>query len=144
MERKIFFGAAIQGVARLGERGAVYRQILAAIREAGHRVYSEHSSGENLPEVLRLMEQTMGPLPTDPDQRRPLVRDHLIHWLENEADAAVFELSTPSLGTGIEFAHAYLRPKLGLPPIPILALYQENFWPNGLSTMVVGLSATHY
>ena len=37
-------------------------------------------------------------------------------------DAAVFEVSTPSLGTGIEIAHTYLRPRLGLPAIPMLAV----------------------
>jgi hypothetical protein len=36
-------------------------------------------------------------------------------------------VSTSSLGTGIELAHAYLRPGLGLPAIPVIALYQEDY-----------------
>ena len=55
-------------------------------------------------------------------------------------EAAVFEVSTPSLGTGIEIAHAYLRPRLGLPAIPVIALYQKDYWPNNLSTMIRGIT----
>ncbi|MGD9372852.1 MAG: hypothetical protein PVF14_15620, partial [Desulfobacterales bacterium] len=51
------------------------------------------------------------------------------------------EVSTPSLGTGIEIAHAYLRPRMGLSEIPVVALYQEDYWPNNLSTMIRGISA---
>ena len=56
-------------------------------------------------------------------------------------DAAVFEVSPPSLGTGIEHAHAYLRPRLGLKAIPVIALYQKDYWPNNLSTMIRGITA---
>jgi len=55
-------------------------------------------------------------------------------------EAAVFEVSTPSLGTGIEITHAYLRPRLGLPEIPVIALYQKGYWPNNLSTMIRGIT----
>jgi hypothetical protein len=40
----------------------------------------------------------------------------------------------------IEIAHAYLRPRLGLPAIPVFALYQKNYWPNNLSTMIRGIT----
>jgi hypothetical protein len=53
--------------------------------------------------------------------------------------AAIFDVSTPSLGTGIEIAHAYLRPRLCLPAIPVIALYQKDCWPNNLSTMIRGI-----
>ena len=51
-------------------------------------------------------------------------------------DAAIFEVSIPNLVTGIELALAYLRPRLGLPAIPVMALYQKDYWPNNLSTMI--------
>ena len=60
--------------------------------------------------------------------------------IESDICAAVFEVSTPSLGTGIELAHAYLRPRIGLTTIPILALYEEGFWPNNLSSMISGIT----
>jgi hypothetical protein len=44
------------------------------------------------------------------------------------------------LGTGIEIAHAYLRPRMDLPGIPVVALYQNGYWPNDLSTMVKGIT----
>ena len=64
----------------------------------------------------------------------------MIELIEGDIDAAVFEVSTPSLGTGIEIAHAYLRPRLGLTAIPVFALYQKNYWPNNLSTMIRGIT----
>ena len=56
------------------------------------------------------------------------------------SNAAVFEVSTPSLGTGIEIAHAYLRPRMGLTTVPVIALYQNGFWPNKLSAMINGIT----
>ena len=64
----------------------------------------------------------------------------MIEGIEGNIIAAVFEVSTPSLGTGVEIAHAYLRPRLGLSTIPILALYEKDYWPNKLSTMIRGIS----
>jgi hypothetical protein len=64
----------------------------------------------------------------------------MIEAIEGEISAAIFEVSTPSLGTGIEISHAYLRPRLGLSAIPVLALYEKNYWPNKLSTMIKGIS----
>ena len=40
----------------------------------------------------------------------------------------------------IEVAHAYLRPRLVLTAIPVFALYQKNYWPNNLSTMIRGIT----
>jgi hypothetical protein len=74
-------------------------------------------------------------------QRRALIRNKMIKFIEGDIDAAIFEVSTPSLGTGIEIAHAYLRPRLGLPEIPVFALYQKDYWPNNLSTMIRGITA---
>ena len=63
----------------------------------------------------------------------------MIGFIEGDIDSAVFEVPTPCLGTGIEIAHAYLRPRLGLPAIPVIALYQRDYWPNNLSTMIRGI-----
>ena len=70
-----------------------------------------------------------------------LYLDTIIEAIESDIKAAVFEVSTPSLGTGVEIAHAYLRPRMGLKEIPILALYEKNYWPNKLSTMIRGISS---
>ena len=69
-----------------------------------------------------------------------MIRNKMIEFIESDIHAAIFEVSTPSLGTGIEIAHAYLRPRLGLPAIPVLALYQKDYWPNNLSTMIRGIT----
>ena len=63
----------------------------------------------------------------------------MIEAVEGDIAGAVFEVSVPSLGTGIEIAHAYLRPRMGLEGIPILFLYQKGYWPGNLSTMVRGI-----
>jgi hypothetical protein len=72
--------------------------------------------------------------------RRVFVRDKMIEAIEGDVCACVFEVSVPSLGTGVEIAHAYLRPRMGLPVIPVLALYEKGYWPNKLSSMIRGIS----
>ena len=80
-------------------------------------------------------------LPPAGPERSNFIRNRNIEAIEQMADAAIFEVSMPSLGVGIELAHAYLRPKMGLTPIPILCLYQKGFWGHGLSIMVSGATA---
>jgi hypothetical protein len=138
---KVFFGAAIQGVKNRGERAAVYRRFLDAIKEAGLGVVTEHSAALDYPSTLDSLTTTYGTLPEDEQARRVFVRNKMIEGIEGDLSAAIFEVSTPSLGTGIELAHAYLRPRMGLPAIPILALYQIGYWPHHLSSMVRGIPA---
>jgi len=137
---KIFFGAAIQGAQNREERAAAHRLIIDAIKNCGCEVLSEHTTGKDYDATAKLLEKTLGPLPAQGLARTVLIRNKMIELIEGDIDAAVFEVSTPSLGTGIEIAHAYLRPRLGLTPIPVLALYQKNYWPNNLSTMIRGIT----
>ena len=137
---KIFFGAAIQGAHERQERAGVYRTIIDAIKSCGFEVISEHTTGKDYDSTAKLLEDTLGPLPPKGMKRSALIRNKMIEFIEGDIDAAVFEVSTPSLGTGIEIAHAYLRPRLGLPAIPVFALYQKNYWPNNLSTMIRGIT----
>ncbi len=137
---RVFFGAAIQGHSKRGHRAEVYRGILSTIKALGHEVYSEHTVGESLGEALQLLDEAIGPLPDEPVERRIYVRNKMIAGIEGAIHAAIFEVSVPSLGTGIEFAHAYLRPRLGLERIPILALYENGYWPNNLSSMIRGIT----
>jgi hypothetical protein len=89
--------------------------------------------------TAKLLEETLGTLPPQGMERTVLIRNKMIEFIEGDIDAAVFEVSTPSLGTGIEIAHTYLRAGLGLPAIPVIALYQKDYWPNNLSTMIRGI-----
>jgi hypothetical protein len=138
---KIFFGAAIQGAQNRQERAAVHKLIIDAIKNSGFEVISEHATGKDYDATARLLTETLGTLPPKGKERTVLIRDKMIEFIEGDIDAAVFEVSTPSLGTGIELAHAYLRPRLGLPAIPVIALYQKDYWPNNLSTMIRGITA---
>ena len=137
---KLFFGAAIQGAQNREERAAVHRLIIDAIKSCDCEVISEHTTGRNYDATAQLLEKTLGTLPPKGMERTVLIRNKMIEFIEGDIDAAVFEVSTPSLGTGIEIAHAYLRPRLGLPAIPVFALYQKNYWPNNLSTMIRGIT----
>lgn len=141
---KVFFGAAIQGVSDWSSRAAVHHALLDAITGAGYEPVCEHTKGLTNAESRALLECKLGPLPIDDYERRVMVRDAMIAGVESDIAAAIFEVSVPSLGTGVEFAHAYLRPRMGLREIPILALYQKDYWPNQLSTMVRGLSVAQY
>ena len=136
---KVFFGAAIQGAQNREKRAAVHAMIIDAIKNCGCEVLSEHTTGKDYDATADLLEKTMGTLPPRGTERSVLIRNKMIEFIEGNIDAAVFEVSTPSLGTGIEIAHAYLRPRLGLPEIPVIALYQKDFWPNNLSTMIRGI-----
>ena len=138
---KIFFGAAIQGTHNREERAAVHRLIIGAIKDCDHEVLCEHTTGKDYDATARLLEKSLGALPPQGIERTVLIRNKMIEFIEGDIDAAVFEVSTPSLGTGIELAHAYLRPRLGLPAVPVIAIYQKDYWPNNLSTMIRGLTA---
>lgn len=138
---KIFFGAAIQGAHNREERAAVHRLIIDAIKSCDHEVLCEHTTGKDYETTAKLLEKTLGALPPQGTERTVMIRNKMIDFIEGDIDAAVFEVSTPSLGTGIEIAHAYLRPRLGLKAIPVVALYQKDYWPNNLSTMIRGITA---
>ncbi|MGD1973265.1 MAG: hypothetical protein PVH37_24530 [Desulfobacterales bacterium] len=138
---KIFFGAAIQGAHNREERARVHRLIIDAIKRCGCEVVSEHTTGRDYDDTAQLLEESLGNLPPKGMERTVLIRNKMIEFIEGDIDAAVFEVSTPSLGTGIEIAHAYLRPRLGLTAISVIALYQKDYWPNNLSTMIRGITA---
>ncbi len=136
---KVFYGSALQGLRERGERAELNSLFISEIKSNGAAVLTEHTTGKNREESAMLLEKSIGPLPPPGIERTRYVRGKMIGFVEAEIDAAVFEVSSPSLGTGIEFAHAYLRPRMGLSEIPMLALYQEGYWPNGLSTMIKGI-----
>lgn len=136
----VFFGAAIQGASDRKARCEIHRRLIATIKSSGCRVLSEHTGGRDFDHTADLMESAIGPLPEKGKKRTVYIRDEMIRMVESDIDAAIFEVSTPSLGTGIEIAHAYLRPRLSLSPIPVIALYQKNYWPNHLSAMIDGIS----
>jgi hypothetical protein len=137
---KVFYGAAIQGSKNRKERAAVHEFIIQTIKKQGFNVYTEHTTGKTYKEAIKKLEQSIGKLPKNDIQRRIYVRNKMIEAVESDIKAAVFEVSTPSLGTGIELAHAYLRPRIGLSTIPVLALYEKDYWPNKLSTMIRGIA----
>lgn len=140
MAMKVFYGAAIQGAENREKRAKVNRFIIDAIKNQGFEVFTEHTTGKSYDEGIAELEKSIGCLPDDELERRRYVRDKMIEGVEGDIDAAVFEVSIPSLGTGVELAHAYLRPRMGLPVIPVLALYEKGYWPNKLSTMIRGIS----
>ena len=137
---KVFYGAAIQGSKNRKERSHIHKFIINSIKKQGYEVYTEHTTGKSYKEAIEKLEQSIGKLPKDDLKRRIYVRNKMIEGIESDIKAAVFEVSNPSLGTGIEIAHAYLRPRVGLKEIPILALYEKDYWPNKLSTMIRGIS----
>lgn len=141
---RIYFGAAIQGQKNRTERVEVNRKFVQFLKDLGHEVVSEHTTGMNKEEVAAILEREFGLLPAVGIERTQFIRRKMIEAVEGDIDAAVFEVSVPSLGTGIELAHAYLRPRLGLKPIKIIALYEKDYWPNKLSSMIRGIDCNEY
>jgi hypothetical protein len=138
--KRVFYGAAIQGAKDRKERSQVHQFFITTIQNQGYKVYTEHTTGKTYEEAIQKLEQAIGPIPKDELQRKIYVRNKMIKGIESDIVATVFEVSTPSLGTGVEIAHAYLRPRMGIKEIPILALYEKDYWPNKLSTMIKGIS----
>lgn len=136
----VFYGAAIQGLRDRSERVEVNQFLINCIKENGFNVSTEHTSGKTYEEVIKKMEESIGKMPEGDLSRRVFVRDKMIEAIEGDVRACVFEVSVPSLGTGVEIAHAYLRPRIGLPVVPVLALYEKGYWPNELSSMIRGIS----
>lgn len=137
----VFYGAAIQGLRDSSERIEVNQFLINCIKENGFNVSTEHTSGKTYEEVIKKLEESIGKMPEGDLNRRVFVRDKMIEAIEGDVCACVFEVSVPSLGTGVEIAHAYLRPRLGLPVVPVLALYEKGYWPNELSSMIRGISS---
>lgn len=137
---KIFYGAAIQGAEDREKRSKINQTFINTIKKQGFEVYTEHTTGKSYEEAIEKLEKSIGKLPKKGLDRRIYVRNKMIEGIESDIAAAVFEVSTPSLGTGVEIAHAYLRPRIGLPKVHILALYEKDYWPNNLSTMIRGIS----
>ena len=141
---KVFYGAAIQGAENRKKRANIHKTIIDSIKKQGFDVYTEHTTGKTYKEAIEKLEQSIGKMPKDDLKRRVFVRNKMIEGIESDIMAAVFEVSTPSLGTGVEIAHAHLRPRMGLKEIPILALYEKDYWPNKLSTMIRGISSDEF
>lgn len=137
---KVFYGGAIQGQKNREARAHIHKKIIDTIKENGFEVYTEHTTGKSYEEAIKKLEESIGKLPKEEKKRRKYVRDKMIEGVESDIVAAVFEVSDPSLGTGIEIAHAYLRPRMNLKKIPVLCLYEKDYWPNKLSTMIQGIS----
>ncbi len=138
--KKIFYGAAIQGAKDRKERAHVHNIAMDAIKHSGFQIISEHTKGQDFDDTARLLDDSIGPLPPVGKERTIFVRQKMIEAVESEIQAAIFEVSNPSLGTGIEIAHAYLRPRMGLRTIPVIVLYQKDYWPNKLSSMINGIT----
>jgi len=141
---KVFYGAAIQGAENRKKRANIHKTIIDSIKKQGFEVYTEHTTGKTYKEAIEKLEESIGKMPEDDLKRRIFVRNKMIEGIESDSKAAVFEVSTPSLGTGIEIAHVYLRPRMGLKEIPILALYEKDYWPNKVSTMIRGISSEEF
>ncbi|MCF8068035.1 MAG: hypothetical protein K9L30_05575 [Desulfobacterales bacterium] len=140
----VFYGAAIQGNEDREKRQFIHRGIIQHIKNLGLSVATEHTTGSSKTEAASLLAESIGKLPSAGIERTRFVRRKMIELVESDISACVFEVSVPSLGTGIEIAHAYLRPRMGLPKIPILALYEKDYWSQNLSSMIRGLSTDDY
>ena len=136
---KVFYGAAIQGRGDRKERADINRMLIETIKNSGNDVVTEHTAAETYEDAVEMLEMAFGKLPKDPQERTNANRTNIIDALSGDVDAAIFDVTVPSLGTGIEIAHAYIRPKLGLKEIPILLLYNKSYGAE-LSGMVRGMS----
>ncbi len=128
----IFYGGAIQGAKR--ERAAIHKQFIDTIKECGCELVTEHTAATTLEESWAYLEKAFGTMPPPGKERSAFIRKKLMAAVE-EADAAIFDLTVPSIGTGMELTHALLRSRLGKLEIPILFLFEKGA---ELSNMIRG------
>ena len=109
MPRTIYFSGSISGGR---EDRAIYRKIVNALENAGHRVFAGSVTSESIDaagdplEAVQIFERDIG-------------------WIEEVADAGgvlVAEVSRPSIGVGYEIATARYRFD-----IPVICLYRPAF-----------------
>ena len=62
---RVFYGTAIQGAVNREERAHVHEALMETIKEMGGAVVAEHTTGRTFEETSRLMEQVLGPMPTE-------------------------------------------------------------------------------
>jgi hypothetical protein len=138
----VFYGAAVQGAPNRGERAHINRALIDRIEDHGYHVPLKQTTGRTREETAAICERDLGPLPPFGTRERKAEtrRRNLMVMHDPGLLAAVFEVSLPSTGTGMEIVEAYKRPKDGLVEIPILALYETGFWPNDLTVMVSGIA----
>ena len=117
---KVFYGAAIQGAEKRKKRAYIHKTIIDTIKKQGFEVFTEHTTGTTYQEAIEKLEKSIGKMPKDNLKRRNFVRNKMIEAIESNIAAAIFEVSTSSLGTGIEIAHAYLRSRMGIKKFPFL------------------------
>lgn len=140
MSKRIYYGAAVQGAIEFGNRADINRLLVGTIKAEDFTVVSEHNViGRSKEETRKILEGAIGPLPTSKKERHSHIRNKALELVEGDICAAIFEVSVPSHGVGVELTHAYLRPRRGLSRIPILALYENGYWPNDLSCMIGGI-----
>lgn len=137
--QEIFYGAAIQGASNREERAAINEFAISIIKSEGFSVTSEHTQGKNRLETARFFEDAFGKVPPG-IERSVYIRRTLLQLIDSQIVAAIFEASVPSLGTGIEIDRVCTRKDRGFLAIPLLILYQKDYWTSGLSTMVKGIS----
>ncbi len=111
----IYFGGSIAGGRDFLE---TYQEIVAYLKNNGHRVLTEHVVQ---PDVLELEKNFTA--------EQIYTRD--IEWLK-ECDCLVAEVSNPSLGVGYEICYALRINK------PVLCLYKEGVF---LTRMLTGNTA---
>lgn len=113
---KIYFAAAMYGGR---EYAAEQGLIVDALQRLGHCVLSEHVADEELARQLFASSDAVGVYEAD------------MAWVD-EADVVVAEVSTPSLGVGLEVGYAlYALDK------PVICLCMEKAV-SGLSLMIKG------
>jgi len=106
---KIFYGGAIQGALDRSTRTHIHDALIAKLKAIGHSVFSEHLKGNSVEETAQLLSDSLGELPPVGIERTRYIRRAMIKAVESDIDVAIFEVSVPSLGTGIELAHAYFE-----------------------------------
>jgi len=98
---KVFFGAPIQGHRKWGSHAEIYDIVIQTIKNNGHSILSEHTTGLTRTDTIEKLEQTIGALPNDEYQSRVYVRNKMIEMLESDdLSGIIFEVSVPEGSRG--------------------------------------------
>lgn len=136
--KKVYFSGSISGAQ--DHTPDLFWNLVQSMKNGGAEVLSEHVGGKNLEEIRRIFSLKTGVNLKEVKEPWIWARKIDFKWVD-EADYVVAEVTSPSLGVGMEIQRAIDKDNLGLKHTKILCLCRQDLIEkNTLSWMIMGVT----
>ena len=95
---RIFYGGAIQGNQVRSASAERHRSVIGLLKEMGHEVCTEHTTGKTPEESAALLDKAIGPLPPLGIERTIYVRNKMIEFIEGDIGLLFLRYLSPASG----------------------------------------------